>query len=87
MFELMSQVIWLSIILGFQIVDSISKLLRIYYDNSIAMFLAKNSKSGDCIKHINIKCLAIREHIKSSNVVIERISTRLMIVMDKKITT
>ena len=59
--------------------DSISKPLRIFYDNSAAIFMAKNNKSGSRSKHIDIKYLAIRERIKEKKVVIEHISTELMI--------
>ena len=63
-FEAMSQAIWLrSFISGLQVVNSISKPLRIYCDNSVAVFLAKNNNSGSCSKHIDIKYLAIREHV------------------------
>ena len=44
------------------------------------MFLAKNNKSGSRSKHIDIKYLAIREHVKSNKVAIEHINTGLMIV-------
>ena len=43
------------------------------------MFLAKNNKSGSRSKHIDIKYLAIREHVKEKKVVLDRISTELMI--------
>ena len=43
------------------------------------MFLAKNNKSSSRSKHINIKFLAIRERVKENKVVIEHISTELMI--------
>ena len=77
----MSQAIWLrSFISGLQVIDSISKLLRIYYDNSTIVFLAKNNKSGSRNKHIDIKYLAIRERVKSNKVAIEHISVGLMIV-------
>ena len=59
--------------------DYISRPLRILYDNSVAVFLAKNNKSGSLRKHIDIKYLAIREHVKEKQVVIEHISTKLMI--------
>ncbi|KAL6329782.1 hypothetical protein AAG906_037488 [Vitis piasezkii] len=79
-FEATSQAIWMrSFISGLQVVDSISKPVGIYYDNSVAMFLAKNNKSGSRSKHIDIKYLAIREHVKSNKVAIEHISTRLTI--------
>ena len=53
--------------------------MRLYYDNSAAVFLAKNNKSGSRSKHIDIKYLAIRERVKEKKVVIEHISTKLMI--------
>ncbi|KAH9801459.1 hypothetical protein KPL71_001044 [Citrus sinensis] len=55
-FEATTQVIWLrSFISGLEIVDSISRPLKIYCDNSAAVFLAKNNKSGSRSKHIDIK--------------------------------
>ena len=68
-----------SFISGLQIVDSISKPLKIYYDNSAAVFLAKNNKSGSHSRHIDIEYLKLWEHVKSSKVVIDHINTRLMI--------
>ena len=59
--------------------DSISRPLRIFCDNSATVFLAKNNKSWSQSKHIDIKYLAIREHVKEKKVVIEHISTELMI--------
>ena len=51
-----------------------------YCDNSVAVFMAKNNKSRSRSKHINIKYLAIREHVKEEKVVIEHIGTKSMIV-------
>ena len=58
--------------------DSISRPLRLYCDNSAAVFLAKNNKSGSRSKHIDVKYLAIWERVKEKKVVIEHISTQLM---------
>ena len=44
------------------------------------MFLAKNNKSGSRSKHIDIKYLVIREHVKSNKVATKHISIGLMIV-------
>ena len=44
--------------------DSISKPLKLYYDNLVAVFMTKNNKSGNQTKHIDIKYLAIRECFK-----------------------
>ncbi|RVW81820.1 Retrovirus-related Pol polyprotein from transposon TNT 1-94 [Vitis vinifera] len=54
--------------------------LSIYCDNSVAVFMAKNNKSGSRSKHIDIKYLAIKEHVKGKKVITEHISTELMIV-------
>ncbi|RVW90199.1 Retrovirus-related Pol polyprotein from transposon TNT 1-94 [Vitis vinifera] len=68
-----------SFISGLRVMDSISRPLSIYCDNSVAVFMAKNNKSGSRSKHIDIKYLAIRECVKEKKVVIEHISTELMI--------
>ena len=80
-FEATLHGVWMkSFISGLRIVDSISRSLRIYYDNSVTVFMAKNNNSGSRSKHINIKYLAIREHVKEKTMVIEYISTKLMII-------
>jgi len=80
-FEVTSHGVWLkSFISGLKIVDTISRPLRIFCDNSAVVFMAKNNKSGSQSKHINIKYLAIRERVKDKKVVIEHINTELMIV-------
>ena len=58
-FEASSHSVWLkSFISGLRIVDSISRPSKLYCDNSAAVFMAKNNKSGSRSKHINIKYLA-----------------------------
>ena len=54
--------------------------LKLYCDNSTAVFIAKNNKSGSRSKHIDIKYLAIRERVKEEKVVIEHISIESMVV-------
>eukprot|EP00253_Pinus_taeda_P009013 PITA_09013 len=79
-FEATLHGVWLkSFIFGLRVMDSISKPLRIYCDNSSAVFMAKNNKSWSRNKHIDIKYLAIREGVKEKKVVIEHVSTELMI--------
>jgi hypothetical protein len=55
--------------------NSIFKPLRIYYNNSAAIFMAKNNRSGNRSKHINIKYLAIKEHVKKNKLVIKHINS------------
>ncbi|KAL5814335.1 hypothetical protein ACOSQ4_024976 [Xanthoceras sorbifolium] len=79
-FEATSHGVWLkSFISGLRIVDSISRPLKMYCDNSAAVFMAKNNKSGSRSKHIDIKYFAIKERVKEKKVVIEHVSTELMI--------
>ena len=79
-FEATLHGVWLkSFISGLKIVDSISRPLRIFCDNSIVIFMANNNKSGSQSKHIDIKYLAIKERVKEEKVVIEHINTDLMI--------
>jgi hypothetical protein len=78
-FEATLHGVWIkSFISGLRIIDSIS--LRMYCDNSVVVFMAKNNKSGSRNKHIDIKYLSIRERVKEKKVVIEHVSTELMIV-------
>ncbi|KAL5824162.1 hypothetical protein ACOSQ3_020225 [Xanthoceras sorbifolium] len=79
-FEATSHGVWLkSFISGLRVVDSISRPLKMYCDNSAAVFMAKNNKSGSRSKHIDIKYFAIKERVKEKKVVIEHVSTELMI--------
>jgi len=64
-FEATSHGVWLkSFISGLKIVDTISRHLRIFCNNSVVVFMAKNNKSGNRSKHIDIKYLVIRERVK-----------------------
>ena len=60
-----------------RIVDSVSRSLKMFCDNSVAIFMA-NNKSGSRSKHINIKYLAIRERVQEKKVVIQHVSIELM---------
>ncbi|XP_070010878.1 secreted RxLR effector protein 161-like [Nicotiana sylvestris] len=76
-----SQALWLkNFISGLRIVDSISRPLRIFCDNSATVFFSKNNKSGSQSKHINIKYLMVRDFVKKQDVNFEHVSTTLMIV-------
>ena len=75
-FEATSHVVWLkSFIAGFKVVDSIYRPLRIYCNNSTAVFMAKNNKTSSRSKHIDAKYLAIRERVKKKKVIIEHVNT------------
>ncbi|KAL1291284.1 hypothetical protein AAHE18_20G190400 [Arachis hypogaea] len=79
-FEATSQGVWLkNFISRLKIMDCISRPLRIYCDNSAAVFMAKNNISSSRSKHIDIKYLAIKDRVRSNEVQIEHISTKQMI--------
>jgi len=52
-----------SFIYGFRVVDLIARPLKLYCDNFVALFMAKNNRSGSQIKHIYIKYIAIRKRV------------------------
>ena len=61
-YEATCQAVWLkNLISGFQIVESISRPLVIYCDNTAAVHLSQNNRSSTRSKHFDIKCLFVRE--------------------------
>ena len=72
--------LWLrNFISGLGVVDSIAKPLRIYCDNSSAVFFSKNDKYSDGGKHIGLKYFRVKDEVQKQIVFIEHISTSLMI--------
>jgi hypothetical protein len=64
---------------GLGIVDTIAKLLKIYCDNSTAVFFSKNDKYSKSVKHMESKYLVVKEEVHKQRVSMEHISTNLMI--------
>ena len=74
-FKATSHGVWLrSFMSELRIIDSVSRPLRMFCDNSAVAFMAKNNKSGSQSKNIDIKYLAIRERVKEKKVVIKHAS-------------
>ena len=65
---------------GLSVVDSIARLLKIFCDNTTAVFFSKNDKYSSGPKHIEIKYLVVRERVQKQQVSIENLSTTMMIV-------
>ena len=79
-FEATIHGLWLrNFISGLRIVDSIARPLKIYCDNSTAVFFSKNDKYSKGAKHMEIKYFAVKEEVQKQRVSIEHISTNLMI--------
>jgi hypothetical protein len=75
-FEARVHRLWLrNFISGLGIVDSVSKSLRIYCDNSAAVFFSKNDKYSKGAKHMELKYLTVKEDVQKQKVSIEHIST------------
>ena len=59
-----------------RVVNSISKPLRLYCDNKVAVFHANNSKSSGAAKHIEIKYFVVKDRIQDHTIELEHISTK-----------
>lgn len=71
---------WLrNFISGFGVVDGIARPLKIYCDNSSAVFFSKNDKFSKGAKHLDLKYLVVKEDVQKRKVSIVHISTNLMI--------
>lgn len=74
------QAVWLrNFISGLRVVDSISRPITIFCDNSAAVFFSKNNKNLNGSKHIDIKYLIVREKVKEGQTLVEHIDTEEMI--------
>ena len=71
--------VYQNFISGLRVVDSISRPLRIYCDNAVAVFFSKNDKYSKGAKHMELKFLSVKEEVQKQRVSIEHISTKLMI--------
>ena len=72
--------LWLwNFISGLEIIDSVSKPLRIYCNNFAAVFFFKNDKYSKGAKHMELKYLTVKEDVQKQRVSIEHISTQLMV--------
>jgi hypothetical protein len=56
-------------------VDTIAKPLKIYCDNSAAMFFSKNNKYSNGTKHMKLKYFVVKEKVHKQRVFIEHITT------------
>nr|KYP32060.1 Retrovirus-related Pol polyprotein from transposon TNT 1-94 [Cajanus cajan] len=79
-FEATIQDNWLrNFISGLGIVDSIAKPLKMYCDNSAAVFFSKNDKYSKGAKHMELKYFVVKKEVQKQRVSIEHISINLMI--------
>lgn len=67
------------LISGLGVVDTITKPLKLYCDNTAAVFFSKNDRYSQGANRLELKFLVVKEHVKKNYVSIEHISTKLMI--------
>ena len=74
------QSLWLrNFISDLGIVGSIAKPLRIYCDNTAAVFFSKNDRYTKGAKHMDLKYLSVKEEVQNQRVSIVHIGTDHMI--------
>ena len=79
-FEATIHALWMqSFISGLEVVDTITKPLKIYYDNFVAVFFSKNNKYSKGAKHMELKYFVVKEEIQKQRVSIQHICTELII--------
>ena len=79
-YEATIQTLWLrNFISGLGVVDTITKPLKIYCDNTAAVFFSKNDKYSKGAKHMALKYFVVKEEVQKHRVCIEHIRTDLMI--------
>nr|XP_010906240.1 uncharacterized protein LOC105033231 [Elaeis guineensis] len=64
---------------GLLVVDSISRPMLIYCDNSAIVFFPKNNKNYSGSKRIEIKYLAVKDMVKRGDIVVEHLEIEAMI--------
>ena len=80
-YEAMIHALWLrNFISGLGVVDTITKPLKIYYDNSTVVFFSKNNKYSRGATHMELKYFVVKKEVQKHRVCIEHIRTDLMIV-------
>jgi hypothetical protein len=64
-FEATMHGLWLqNFISKLRIVDTTTKPVRIYYDNSAAVFYSKNDRYSNGPKHIKLKYFTLKEEVQ-----------------------
>ncbi|XP_060198335.1 secreted RxLR effector protein 161-like [Lycium barbarum] len=79
-FEATIHALWLrNFISGLGVVDTITKPLKIYCDNTAAIFFSKNDKYSKGAKHMELKYFTVKDEVQKQRVSLEHIRTDLMI--------
>ena len=73
--------IWLrNFISALEVVHSISRLLKLFCDNSVVVPFFRNTRSTSCSKHIDVKFFFVKEKVAKSLIIVEHTPTTSMLV-------
>ncbi|TQE08813.1 hypothetical protein C1H46_005584 [Malus baccata] len=79
-FEGMKQAVWLkNFVSELKLVDSIQRPVKMFCDNNSAVFFSKNNKRTSASRLMDVKFLKVREKVKQRAIVVEHLTTDLMI--------
>ena len=71
-YEATFHAIWLwNFISALEIVNSISRLLKLFCDNYAVVYLSKNTRSTSCYEGINVKFFFVKEKVAKSLISVE----------------
>ena len=80
-YEACCHVMWMrNFISALGVVDSISRPLKLFCDNSATVAFSKNTRSISRSKHIDVKFYFVKEKVTESLIDIEHMSTKGMLV-------
>lgn len=66
--------------LEFGIGNNIARTLRIYCDDTTMVYLSKNNKYANSVKHLHFKYLSLKKKCKNKKVTFEHVDIDLMII-------
>ena len=79
-YEATCHAIWLqNFILALEVNHSISRPLKLFYDNSVAVSFSRNSRSTSRSKHIDVKFLFVKEKVAESLISVDHTATTSML--------
>ena len=80
-YEAICHAIWLqNFISALRVINSISKLLKLFCDNSSAVSFSKNTRITSRSKHIDVKFFFVKVKVVESIISIEHMPTTSMLV-------
>ena len=75
-FSAATQAIWLrNLIKELTLFDFVDRAIQLYCDNNSAVLFVNNNRGLKGSKHMEVKCLTIKEKVQTGDIAVEHIST------------